>query len=233
MRSMFAVVTAAAISAGLLAGPAALATATPPGTIQVTGTQLASALLPISAFGSGYVRFPVLDSGRSLGRPAYPDVGAVSCPLYSVLLGESDLPGDPGYGFGATANATEEDLGGGRTYRQSVYQFASQRAAAALFAQTYAKYANCRSFAFSGVRVRLESESKTRVGGYQAFLVRLLVSYPGAVSAPPPYPEEALFAIDGDEAFVMNVGTRTAGAPLSTTLAALTVRLIDRARALR
>src|SRR5271154_3926098 len=141
----FAALTAAAvITAGLLAGPAALAAGTLPGTIQVTGTQLASALLPSAAFGSGYRPFSELDSGGSLGHPASPDVGAVSCALYSVLLGESDLPGDPGYGFGATANATEELLGGYGTYRQSVYQVASPRDAAALSAQMYARYASFR-----------------------------------------------------------------------------------------
>lgn len=238
MRSMpsrrFAVLAAAAvITTGLLAGPAALAAGTLPGTIQVTGTQLASALLPSAAFGSGYRPFAELDSGRSLGHPASPHVAAASCALYSVLLGASDLPGDPGHGFGATANATEELLGGYGTYLQSVYQFASPPDAAALSAQVYARYASCRSFVFSGTRLKLESESRTRAGTNPAFLVRFVVSYPGSADALPPYPEEVLFTADGDDVFLMNASTSKAPSPPAATLAALTLPLIARVQGLR
>jgi hypothetical protein len=124
-------------------------------------------------------------------------------------------------------------LGGYRSYQQSVYQFGSQRAATALSAQTYAKYTSCRSFAFSGVRIKLESEAKTRVGVYRAFLVKLVVSYPGSTDAPRPYPEEVLFTTDGDDAFLMNVGTSMTTSPPNTSLVALTLHLIVRVQALR
>jgi hypothetical protein len=83
------------------------------------------------------------------------------------------------------------------------------------------------------VRIELESEAKTQVGVHQAFLVKLVVSYPGSADAPRPYPEEVLFTADGDDAFLVNVGTSMTASPPGTTLAALTLQLIVRVQALR
>jgi hypothetical protein len=203
-----------------------------PGSVQVSGNQLESALLPGSAFGAVYGGFGEQGSGGKLQPPGTPDVVSASCPLYSVLLGDSYLPGDPDFGFGATANATSEFLGTDRSYRQAVYQFASTRAVASLYAQTYAAYARCRSFTYSGLRIRLNSESQTRVGGHQAFLVRQVVSYLSGPADLNPYATYTLFTIDGSDAFIMNTEAGPAARPVSTTPAAFILRLITRVQAL-
>jgi hypothetical protein len=222
------------VSTGLLAGPVALATAPSPGAIQATGVQLESALLPSSAFGPGGM-FSKQDSGRTLERGSYPDLAADDCALFSVLLGDSSLPGDPSFGFGSTANATEDIVVSGRSYRAyslGVFQFGSAHAAASLYAQMYAKYAKCRSFAVSGVRIRLNSEAKTSVNGHPAFRVTQ-TTYNTGLGAPPPVSSDTLFAIDGADAFVVNMQVRPIAPSASTTPTALSTRLIARVQALR
>jgi hypothetical protein len=222
------------VSAGLLAGPTASATAPAPGAFQATGVQLESALVPPSVFGPGG-EYGRLDSGRALERGSNPNLATDDCPLYSVLLGDSSLPGDPTFGFGSTANATEDIITGGRSYRNyrlSVFQFASPRAAASLYAQMYAKYAKCRSFAFSGVRIKLKSEAKTSVGGHPAFRVTQTTYYTG-LDASHPMTSETLFVIDGADAFIVNMQVRTIAPSASTTPTALITRLIARVQALR
>jgi hypothetical protein len=226
--------TAVVVGTGLLAGPAALAAA--PGAVQVTGTRLASALLPGSAFGSGYGVMDEQDSGRTLVRSADASVRTASCAYYSLLLGDSTILGrHTSFAFGATAEAT--DLGWpwssstDRSYRQTVYQFASPRIAASVYAQAYAKYASCRTFALSGARFRLESESKTRAGSYQAFQIAQSISYPG--SGLPVYGAGTLITVDGADVFIVREQAVRTAPPASTTLTVLTVRLVARVQALR
>jgi hypothetical protein len=159
-------VAAIVTAAGVLAGPAALATAPSPGTVQVTGTQLKSALLPLSAFGHGG-DFRVQDSGRTLEHAADPDVASIRCSLFSVLQ-----------------------------------------------------------------RIRLNSESITRLGGRQAFQVTQTI-YISGPDAPPPYETKTLFAVDGADAFILNSGTGRDASPASATPAALILGLIARVQALR
>lgn len=222
------------VSAGLLAAPTALAAAPSPGAIQATGVQLESALLPASAFGPGGV-FSKQDSGRTLERGSYPNLAADNCALFSVLLGDSSLPGGPRFGFGSTANATEDIIVSGRSYRAyslGVFQFASSHAAASLLTQMYAKYAKCRSFTFSEVRIRLNSAAKTSVGGHPAFRVTQTTYYTG-IGAPPPLSSDTLVAIDGADAFIVNMQVRPIAPSASTTPTALITRLIARVQALR
>jgi hypothetical protein len=223
-----AIVTAAEV----LTGSAALATAPSPGTVQVTGTQLKSALLPPSAFGHGG-DFEVQNSGRTLEHATHPDLASIRCSLFSVLLGDSTLPGDPGFGFGATATATADAVSNGsRSYLQAVYQFANARTAGSLYAQTYAKYATCRSFVVSGERIRLNSESIIRLGGRPAFQVTQTI-YTSGFDAPPPYETRTVFTVDGADAFILNSGTGRDASPASATPAALVLGLIARVQALR
>ena len=96
----------------------------------------------------------------------------------------------------------------------------------------YAKYAKCRSFAFAGVRIKLKSEAKTSVGGHPAFLVRQ-TTYNSGFEAPPPLNTETLFAIDGADAFIVNMEVRTIAPSASTAPTALITWLIARVQALR
>ena len=225
-------VAATVMAAEVLAGSAALATTPSPGTVQVTGTQLRSALLPLSAFGHGG-DFEVQDSGRTLEHAARPDVASIRCSLFSVLLGDSTLPDGPGFGFGATATATEDGVtNGARSYLQAAYQFANARTAGSLYAQAYAKYTTCRSFVLSGERIRLNSESVTRLGGRQAFQVTQTI-YTSGFDAPPPYETKTLVTVDGADAFILNSGTGRDASPASATPAALILGLIARVQALR
>jgi hypothetical protein len=221
-----AVLVAGAVVA---AGPTALASA--PGTVQVTGRQLASALLPPSAFGTGYLGILEQDSGPAL-VPGYPNAGGMNCSAYSILLGDSYLPGGPGPGFGATAHATYLAWGNRtthRSYRQAVYQFASSGAAASLYAQAYARYPGCRLFSLSGVGFTLRSESRTQAGGYHAFQVTGTIVYPDTSA----YDTDTLFSVDGRDVFVLNAVARPGSSRASATPAAFLSHLIARVQALR
>jgi len=225
-----AVVTAAGALAVLLAGPT-VARAPSPGDVQVSGTTLKSALLPGSAFGPGYSSLWEQDSGRVVKPSADVSAGTMSCSLYSVLLGDASLPFDPGFGFGSTARASQQVLSGSavRTYTQAVYQFKNPRAAAALFARTYAKYGGCRSFSLKGEAFKLVSESSTRISGHQAFLVEQLVAVPDNSSLH----AQTLLSIDGPDVFILSVQAGSGGTPASATPAALMPRLMARVSKLR
>jgi len=222
-------------AAGLVLGPAAQGSSPSPGTVQVTGTQLKSALLPNAVFLSRGV-VEEQDSGRTLGHSAYDNVTTTSCPLFSVLLGDSFVFDVPGFGFGATAHAANEliDSSEVRSYEQAVYQFASSRTAGLLFAQAYAKFARCRSFTFSGERITLESESKLLIDGHQAFQVTQTISIlPGqAAPTPPAQHGNALLTLDGADVFIMNSAS-PATPTARPALAIRTLLLIARVQALR
>jgi hypothetical protein len=166
---------AALAAAGLLLAPAARASSR---SVQVSGNQLKSALLPVSDFGSGLQSLAAVGSGSSLlHRPARGHISSMSCGNFEGTLGIGT--------FGETAFAIRGIISSGlsrpRSYFQSVVQFASTEAAASYYSQAYAKYAKCTDFTEtappnSGLgggsgKFTLHSISKTSIGAYQAFRV--------------------------------------------------------------
>src|SRR5579862_8892616 len=144
-----AVMTAAtALSLGL-AVPALAAPNSAKAAPQVTGSRLASALLPSSAFGSGFTTLNRHNSGSSLHstqvlvRPS--NVSCVNFATYTYLIG-----------YGNTAGALDSFLNSNPDFTtypdvitgadQRVIQFASAGAAQTFYNRAYARYKQCSAF---------------------------------------------------------------------------------------
>ncbi len=115
---------------------------------QITGSRLATGLLPSSAFGDGFTFGASENSGHKLlSTHATKQVSRMSCSAFEGTEWVS--------GFGNTAGAVEEylnptplpDLAVGIAYGfQDVLQFATTQAAATYFNQADAKYMYCKEF---------------------------------------------------------------------------------------
>ena len=108
---------------------------------QLTGTELATVLLPASDFPSGFAASSsgATTSGGSLtpGAAAYP-LATVSCSDFEQHLGST--------GFGETAMAADSVVGTDQAYDQLIYQFASAAQAKAFVAAIAPLAARCASF---------------------------------------------------------------------------------------
>jgi hypothetical protein len=171
---------AALAAAGLLLAPTAQASAR---SVQVSGSQLKSALLPASDFGRGDQSSPAATSGGSLlNQPARGRISGLSCASFEVAPGVGTF-GQCAYALRAIFNPHRSpDLSRDVLYVESVVQFASAKAAASYFSRAYAKYAACQDFTESvpanlglgrggSLKTTLASIYSTSVGTYQAFRV--------------------------------------------------------------
>ena len=144
-------------------------------------------------------------------------------------------------GFGDTAFATDlvvdktGTLNPEEIFNQSVYQFASTRAASSFYANVNAKYRSCRSVSGSDgsggtLRRTLHSQSKLRVGGHQATQI---IEYNADSRIPgPPLAVYVLWTIDGTDIYFISTTPLTQGPP-QPTQSSLTLKLIARVGALR
>lgn len=198
-----AAAVAAIAAAGLLFAPGAQASSQ---SVQVSGSQLKSALLPASDFGSGFQSQAAVTSGSSLlHQPAQGRISSMSCGSFEGSVGAGT--------FGETAFAVRviyaPDLSTERDYFQSVVQFASTSAAASYYGQAYAKYAKCTDFTETAPpnsgpgagpeKFTLHSISKTSIGAYQAFRVGQSADFP----TPPALSlmQNTLIAVAGTDVF--------------------------------
>jgi hypothetical protein len=220
-----AVITVASIA--LIAPSAQAAT---PGSIQVTGDQLGSALLPPSDFGSGYKAQGKVDSGNVLESPqVVTNVSTMSCNKFVIGPFGAD-------GLGETAVATVSDItqGTGALYEQVVYQFPGTRASESFYKTTYARYGKCGPSTDPAPGVggkmttRTRSVSRSRVDGHPAFEVVQSTTFSHDPAGVPPIITDWLFTIDGADIFIQQAIGGSA-APLWS----LTERLISRVSALR
>jgi hypothetical protein len=228
VRAKASVVAVAALACVLLA-PAAMASSAP---VQLTGRQLKAALLPASDFVAGYTSTDESDSGRHLEHGTLFRLRSMSCSTFWVFSGQVA-------GFGETAFATNlvEDKTGRlnlqETFVQSIYQFASNRAAASFYVQLMGKYRSCRSASEPGgsdktIREMLHSESALLVGGHQASQV---IEYITASRTPgPPLAFYLLWTLDGTDVYW--ISTSQVSGPLRPTQSSLTLKLIARVSAL-
>jgi hypothetical protein len=225
-----------ATSAFLLVPTAAQAATHP---VQVSGARLKSALLPASAFGSGFKLVVATGTGKSLlHQKAKNHVPTMSCGTFENLAfnfyGESAAAVSISDNEGAaiSVDSTNVDL----LYDQTAYQFPSVKAAATFYRQAHAKYAACRSFSEktgSGgmddetLKITLKSISKIKVGKYRAFRVREGVSISSISGFP--LTLNALVTVEGADVFVVtsfSVGNH----PVS---AKTMLKLVDRVVKLR
>lgn len=233
LRTKVVASIAFAASAFLIA-PAAAQAATHP--VQVSGAKLKSALLPASAFGSGFKVLGTTSSGKSLWHqtPAK-RVAAVSCANF-------ETQGLTRYGESAVA--TSDILNNDSTnitslsnlnllYDQTVYQFPSTKAAAAFYSQAHGKFAACKSFSetVSGnpggkLTFTLKSIAKTKVGTHQAFKIAQGVGGTGIPGVSLNF--ETLVTVAGADVFVV-IDFTTANQPVP---AKTMLKLVDRVKAL-
>jgi hypothetical protein len=135
--------SASAAGTGATSGalPTTSMTPLPDASGQLTGTGLATVLLPASDFPSGFTTSAsdAVNSGGTLttGPAKYP-VATVSCSNFVQHLGST--------GFGETAMAADSVVGSNQAYDQAIYQFASASAASAYVAGMSPLAGRCTSF---------------------------------------------------------------------------------------
>jgi hypothetical protein len=108
---------------------------------QLTGTQLATVLLPASDFPGGFAlsSSSAVTSGDSLvSAPAQYNLATVGCADFVNHLGST--------GFGETAMAANSFVGQAQAFDQVVYQFGSAAAASSFVAGIEALAGRCHSF---------------------------------------------------------------------------------------
>lgn len=179
-----AIASAALVTASFLLAPAALAsTHKTHKVVQVNGNQLATALLPATAFGPDYTGGFSISTGKSLWHfRATENISTMNCGTFEDGLG---------FGlFGETA-AAQSFINNPNPlpaypntefyYFESVVQFPSAKAAASYFSRARAKYAKCTDFTESvpatsdpssgGLETVTQSVTNASVGKYQSFEV--------------------------------------------------------------
>jgi hypothetical protein len=210
--------------AGLLLGPAAQAAPA----VQITGTQVASALLPASSFPAGYkiVKSGTYNSGRGLEHAAAKyHLATFSCQKYIVN-------GLPRTGFGETATAgsivNNQRLGG---YQQTVFQFASSGQAASFYRQFYAFTVRCRSVTatFAGGTAKLTTQSlkKTLIGRHPAFRAVQTLTATGL----PATINDTTVTVAGTDVYVIDAAGKRP--PSTPAVPAALLHLIARVQAVR
>jgi hypothetical protein len=216
-----AVVVAAGVLLAAFA-PAALASPSPR---QLTGTQLASALLPASYFPAGYKvdRSNNYNSGGRLEQgPARYNVATMSCKTFNNAFAKK--------GFGESAIATDffAQNEGNSSFRlnafgQLVYQFRTPGLATGFFRALPRAFARCPASA--GVRLRISRTAP--VDGHQAFQVS------AATSAPVKSSETLLVSAAGPDLFATVQISLNEPAPTRPTVRTLLAKLIPHVLAFR
>ena len=145
---------------------------------QVTGTKLATALLPASAFGNGHTASDKFSTGRSLwstritGR--WPQVKCSGLGDVIPGFGETAMAAD--LTTAPSSASTASTLVG----TQSISQFASGKTASWFSGQYQAKYSSCQSFSETlpggqdgnlTLTINLEKVTQTTVAKFVAFTV--------------------------------------------------------------
>jgi|HubBroStandDraft_1064217.scaffolds.fasta_scaffold08464_6 hypothetical protein len=220
-------------AACLLLAPAAMASSRGP--VQVTGKQLRSALLPGSDFVSGYGVLAGSDSGGKLEHSAMFNLSSLPCNAFWPDIGVVEGFGDTAFAFDAIAYKSGSLPSVIEIFEQTVYQFASTRAASSWFAALNAEYRSCPKVTVRdphGLTFRwtVLSRSKQHVGDHQALQLSENVSnlkVPG-----PPQKTDVLWTLDGTDVYMINTTLVSTSSPRPTQ-SSLTLKLIARVGALR
>ena len=199
---------------------------------QVSGQRLASALLPVSAFGNDLHFENALNSGPKLTTTKAKDhVSSMSCANFEDYFNVSK--------FGDTAAAWVDYSNPDWRSQypntvalgvELVRQFATDAAAATFYGQTRAKYAACQSFTEPVLNatgtVNRSPVANTKVNGDKAFEVAQPLSLAGYVQTPLYY--NWLFVLAGTNVYYFTDVAGTNDEPST----ALMTKLIHRVQAL-
>lgn len=223
--------TAALLAAGLSLGTAATADAS---TVQPTGVQLKSALLPASDFPSGYTAGGATDSGSHLasGKVKY-NLATVSCSTWENNFGSS--------GFGETATATDTVSQSASSvlslsaFGQLVYQFKTSSTASRFYAGLHGLASRCTTIHSSqgGVTAtaKVRVVSARSIDGHAAFWIDETISASGLSDLSGH--ANTLITVAGTDVFAIATTGFGAAPPAKPTPASLLVKLITRVQALR
>ena len=189
--------------------PTASMTPLPAAAGQLTGTQLASVLLPASDFPAGFTASSsgATTSGGSLtSGPAQFPLATISCSEFVQHLGST--------GFGETGMAADSVAGTGQAYDQAVYQFSTAAEASAFAAGISPLAGRCPSFSapVSGsatTTMRMKATPGDSVGGRPT--VELLQTATADGSA---LTLDTLFSASGVDVFVVSGVGLGKGAPV-------------------
>lgn len=138
---------------------------------QLTGTQLASVLLPQSDFPAGFATpstGPVTSGGTLTSGPATYDLTKISCATFIQHLGAT--------GFGETAMVFGSANGSSQAYDEFIYQFATAAQATAFVGGVQSLADRCGSFTAQANSATgtfsLRAASGGQVGGHPALELR-------------------------------------------------------------
>jgi hypothetical protein len=218
------VLAAALITGALFAAP--MADAATPGSIQVPGSKLESALPSSAYFGHGAMILNPYNTGGTLVH--YPAIAKAAKTVCETTLILTYI--DAGWGQTAIASETAQHTLG--TYTVQIGQFANARTASAVFDAQRAKAASCRSYSLpplpGSTRHVWQSVTGTRVGGHPAFIVKQQSSYsnvPGVT-----VPGYVLVTVDGSDLFTEEISGTPEAQPSGS---AITLYMIGKVSALR
>ena len=152
---------------------------------QVSGQRLASALLPVSAFGNDLHFENALNSGPKLTTTKAKDhVSSMSCANFEDYFNISKFGDTAAAWVNYSNNDWYSQYPNSVAYGvELVRQFATDAAAATFYGQTRAKYVACQSFtepvfSITGT-VTSSSVTNTKVSGDKAFVVIQPLTLPG------------------------------------------------------
>jgi len=188
---------------------------------QLTGSQVASALLPPGAFGTGYA------AEKDTARNSGPHLETAGSRYRLATLGCNAFEADyTRTGFGETAMATNsvDNPDGVPAYGQIVYEFRTGSAAAGFLGGLREIGGRCGSFnRGDGARIQLRIVPVASVGGHPAFWLDETITLSGYTSR-----VDSLLTAAGTDVFgIASIGLVSAP-PTKPAPAALLARLIAR-----
>lgn len=184
-----------------------------PAARQISGSRLASGLLPASVYGADFTNNGSSNTGgRLLSTHVRQTPGSLSCGTFSNIIYVK--------GWGNTAGAEvswyNQDQAAGwpatqYTVGEDVVQFATAHAASTFFSQAYTKYAACQSFVIpnpsdntpggGAYDVSNTSTGRTSVSGHQAFVNSQYWSPSGGARYS--FYVETLYAVSGTNVYYL------------------------------
>jgi PknH-like extracellular domain len=191
---------------------------------QLTGSKLATLLLPVSALPSGFASSPgtAIDSGAALTTAAAKySITSLSCNDLVNDFGQSGF-GENAMAFNVLANSTN-----GEIFEEAVYQFATPAAASAFYTGLKDKWPSCGTFtANDGTgdsgNLTVAGASAPSGLGQEDFGLTMKGSSSGTDLA-----EGTTVALDGADVYAASAGAQSTTVPTDLDQAALMQKLIS------
>jgi hypothetical protein len=201
-------------------------------TAQLTGAQLATALLPAADFPAGYTGSRTSSGTRLETSRAKHHLATMSCGSFGSTFSFQGF-GQSAWAVGVDSHLVADDIAN-RSYLETVYQFGSPAAAASFFHGLRAAFIRCPEFIYQAGGPELHVSTTAPVDGHPAFQA---IESPPRITGIPVGPialasVDILSSVAGTDVFtvlsISDVSSLTGPAPRS-----LLTKLIPRVLALR